>query len=103
MLSLNPKMHIGSNEKSEVRLNAMPWFHGKIRREEAETLLMPREDGLFLVRESTNFPGDYTLCVCYKNKVEHYRVIYKDNRLTIDEDEFFDSLSQLVEVRRFVL
>ena len=76
----------------------MPWFHGKITREEAENLLTPREDGLFLVRESTNFPGDYTLCVCYNNKVEHYRVIYKDNKLTIDEDEYFDNLSQLVEV-----
>lgn len=57
------------------------------------------QDGLFLVRESTNFPGDYTLCVCYKAKVEHYRVIYKDNnKLTIDEEEFFENLSQLVEV-----
>lgn len=81
----------------EVKLNAMPWFHGKISREDAESLLNPREDGLFLVRESTNFPGDYTLCVCYKSKVEHYRVIYKDNKLTIDEEEYFENLSQLVE------
>lgn len=41
----------------------MPWFHGKITRELAEQLLQPRTDGLFLIRESTNFPGDYTLCV----------------------------------------
>lgn len=61
------------------------------------------QDGLFLVRESTNFPGDYTLCVCYKSKVEHYRVIYKDNKLTIDEEEFFENLSQLVEVRGSLL
>ena len=75
------------------------WFHGKITRDEAEALLQPREDGLFLVRESTNFPGDYTLCVCYKNKVEHYRVIYKENKLTIDEEEYFENLSKLVKVR----
>ncbi|XP_071035198.1 tyrosine-protein kinase CSK [Parasteatoda tepidariorum] len=84
-------------KRSEVKLNAMPWFHGKITREEAEILLQPREDGLFLVRESTNFPGDYTLCVCYKSKVEHYRVIYKENKLTIDEEEYFENLSRLVE------
>ncbi|KAI1301864.1 Tyrosine-protein kinase CSK [Halotydeus destructor] len=84
-------------KRSEVKLNAMPWFHGKITREDAESLLQPREDGLFLVRESTNFPGDYTLCVCFKSKVEHYRVIYKDNKLTIDEEEYFENLSQLVE------
>ena len=79
----------------------MPWFHGKISREVAEKLLTPRTDGLFLasaryqsleisndqegyilhskilpqVRESTNFPGDYTLCVCFESRVEHYRII----------------------------
>lgn len=55
------------------------------------------------MRESTNFPGDYTLCVCFNNKVEHYRVIYKDNKLTIDEEEYFENLSQLVEVNCFEL
>ena len=57
------------------------YFHGKITRDEAEQLLKPTEskDGLFLVLESTNFPGDYTLCVCFQSKVEHYRVIVKDN------------------------
>ncbi len=74
------------------------WFHGKISREQAELLLNPKEDGLFLVRESTNYPGDYTLCVCYQGKVEHYRVKYKDNQLTIDDEEIFENLSQLVEV-----
>lgn len=83
--------------KAQVKLNTMPWFHGKISREEAELLLNPKENGLFLVRESTNFPGDYTLCVCYQGKVEHYRVKYKDNQLTIDDEEFFENLSQLVE------
>lgn len=74
------------------------WFHGKISREQAETLLQPREDGLFLVRESTNYPGDYTLCVSFQTDVQHYRVIYKDNKLTIDEEEFFSNLAELVEV-----
>ncbi len=69
-----------------------------MKREEAETLLEPREDGLFLVRESNNYPGDYTLCVCADGKVEHYHIIYKDNKLSIDEEEFFENLNQLVEV-----
>ncbi|XKL62598.1 hypothetical protein PGB90_002431 [Kerria lacca] len=83
--------------KAQVKLNTMPWFHGKISREQAELLLNPKENGLFLVRESTNYPGDYTLCVCYQGKVEHYRVKYKDNQLTIDDEEIFENLSQLVE------
>lgn len=73
------------------------WFHGKISREQAEQLLQPRVDGLFLVRESTNFPGDYTLCVCFQNKVEHYRVKYHERNLTIDDEEFFENLEKLIE------
>lgn len=59
--------------------------------------MQPRTDGLFLVRESTNFPGDYTLCVCYQNKVEHYRVKYHERNLTIDDEEFFENLEKLIE------
>lgn len=77
------------------------WFHGSITRDEAEHLLQPREDGLFLVRESTNFPGDYTLCVCFQGKVEHYRVKYLENKLTIDDEEYFENLGQLVDVSVF--
>ncbi|CAD6991815.1 unnamed protein product [Ceratitis capitata] len=88
--------HLQPQRKCEVKLNAMPWFHGSITRDEAEHLLQPREDGLFLVRESTNFPGDYTLCVCFQGKVEHYRVKYLGNKLTIDDEEYFENLGQLV-------
>lgn len=81
----------------------MPWFHGHITRDEAEKLLNSANpstpDGLFLVRESTNFPGDFTLCVVFQQKVEHYRIIMQDGKLTIDEEEYFDTLSKLIEVR----
>lgn len=92
---LVPLTHL--QRRTEVKLNTMPWFHGKISRDEAERLLQPTKDGLFLVRESTNFPGDFTLCVCFNNKVEHYRTIFMNNKYTIDEEGFFDSLSQLVD------
>ncbi|MPC22955.1 Tyrosine-protein kinase CSK [Portunus trituberculatus] len=92
-----PTSYVRQEPKKEVKLNTRAWFHGKISRDEAETLLNPPEDGLFLVRESTNFPGDYTLCVCFEGKVEHYRVIYKDHKLTIDEEEYFEKLTKLVE------
>lgn len=97
-LSLSPTLSVANqhHHKMEVKLNAMPWFHGSITRDEAENLLQPREDGLFLVRESTNFPGDYTLCVCFQGKVEHYRVKYVENKLTIDDEEYFENLGQLV-------
>jgi hypothetical protein len=74
----------------------MPWFHGKITRELAEELLHPRTDGLYLIRESTNYPGDYTLCVVANNAVDHYRIITTRGKISIDEEEFFDSLEELI-------
>lgn len=76
------------------------WFHGKITREESEQMLLPMVNGLFLVRESTHFPGDYTLSICSDKAIEHYR-IQKDERqkkLTIDEDSYFDNLAELIAV-----
>ncbi|XP_022435736.1 tyrosine-protein kinase CSK isoform X3 [Monodon monoceros] len=83
--------------KAGTKLSLMPWFHGKITREQAERLLCPPETGLFLVRESTNYPGDYTLCVSCDGKVEHYRIIYHASKLSIDEEVYFENLMQLVE------
>lgn len=51
------------------------WHHGAISRERAEALLSGSPDGVYLVRESTNFPGDHTLCVRYRGHVEHYRSV----------------------------
>lgn len=51
------------------------------------------------MRESTNYPGDYTLCVSCDGKVEHYRIIYSSSKLSIDEEVYFENLMQLVEVR----
>uniref|UniRef100_H2YJW2 Tyrosine-protein kinase n=1 Tax=Ciona savignyi TaxID=51511 RepID=H2YJW2_CIOSA len=98
----DPNWYKAKNEKGEqgmVPINYIVknWFHGKISRSAAEDLLTPRKDGLFLVRESTNYPGDYTMCVSYAGDVEHYRVIFKDNKVTIDEEEYFENLTKLVE------
>ncbi|GBP31580.1 Megakaryocyte-associated tyrosine-protein kinase [Eumeta japonica] len=85
-----------------TNITQMPWHHGAIPRERAEALLSGAEDGVFLMRDSTNFPGDHTLCVRYRGRVEYYRVKWEtasDNQkqgFTIDDDEFFDNLSDLV-------
>uniref|UniRef100_A0A915AKQ9 Tyrosine-protein kinase n=1 Tax=Parascaris univalens TaxID=6257 RepID=A0A915AKQ9_PARUN len=74
----------------------MPWFHGNISREHTERLLAEKADGTFLVRESTNFPGDFTLCMAYKGKVEHYRIYQTNGVLTCDHEESFENLTQLI-------
>lgn len=85
--------------RGSLKIHEMPWFFGNITREHAEKLLQPRKEGLYLVRESTNYPGDYTLCVVspFNGKVEHYRVIAKNNQLTVDEEEYFPSLLELIK------
>lgn len=94
---------------------AMPWFHAAISRDATERfptyfrvllslfrLLLSRSDGTFLVRESTNFPGDFTLSVTYRNKVEHYRIYQSGGHLTCDNEEFFSNLTQLVSVYSWI-
>ncbi|XP_078054243.1 megakaryocyte-associated tyrosine-protein kinase [Mustelus asterias] len=81
----------------DPNLSLMPWFHGKISGEDAVRVLQPTEDGLFLVRESIRHPGDYVLCVSSQEEISHYRVIYKDNKLTIDEENYFYNLIELIE------
>ncbi|XP_076464986.1 tyrosine-protein kinase CSK-like [Babylonia areolata] len=80
-----------------VTLHAMPWFHGKISRLDAERLLQPRREGLFLIRESVQHPGDYTLCVVSQGRVDHYHILYRNNALTVDEDSYFKNLDDLVK------
>ncbi|XP_020487555.2 megakaryocyte-associated tyrosine-protein kinase isoform X1 [Labrus bergylta] len=81
----------------DPNLSLMPWFHGKISGPDAVCKLQPAEDGLFLVRESIRHPGDYVLCLSVSGKVVHYRVIYKDNKLTIDNTQYFYNLIDMIE------
>jgi hypothetical protein len=55
-----------SSADPSSQLGPMQWFHGKISREQAEAKLREGgQDGMYLVRESTHYPGDYTLCVMF--------------------------------------
>ncbi|NWJ06545.1 MATK kinase, partial [Crypturellus undulatus] len=88
-------------ERGAIRVNSklslMPWFHGKISGVQAVQELQPPEDGLFLVRESIRHPGDYVLCVSFAKEVIHYRVIYEENMLSIDNEQRFCNLIDMVE------
>ncbi|XP_030074137.1 tyrosine-protein kinase ZAP-70 [Microcaecilia unicolor] len=76
----------------------MPWFHGKISREEAERKLYfgAQPDGKFLLREKEN--GTYALSIIYGKTVYHYWIEQdKSGRYSIPEGTRFDTLWQLVE------
>lgn len=81
----------------------LSWFHGKISGVEAVQELQPPEDGLFLVRESVRHPGDYVLCVSFGKEVIHYRVVHEENTLSIDSQQYFSNLIDMIEVRALSL
>ncbi|KAJ8029236.1 Tyrosine-protein kinase CSK [Holothuria leucospilota] len=74
------------------------WFHGNIQREEAEGLLVNHDEGTFLIRASTHYPGDFTLSIRHPEpqKVEHYRIISSQRGFTIDDESYFNDLDAIV-------
>ncbi|NXW77418.1 KSYK kinase, partial [Hirundo rustica] len=77
----------------------MPWFHGRISREESEHRILTgsRNNGKFLIRERDS-NGSYALCLLSDGKVLHYRIDRdKTGKLSIPDGKRFDTLWQLVE------
>nr|AAH77278.1 Syk-prov protein [Xenopus laevis] len=77
----------------------MPWFHGRISREDSEQLLISgvKPNGSFLIRERDD-NGSYALCLLHDRKISHYRIDRdKTGKLSIPDGKKFDTLWQLVE------
>ena len=68
--------YIPSNYVAAVQsIEAEEWFHGRIKRNEAEKILIQNgRDGMYLIRESESKPGDYSLSVLVYSNVKHYRI-----------------------------
>lgn len=77
-------------EHNGQRPNRYPsWFHSDISRHQVVTILKSDgSDGAWLVRNSKNFPGDFTLSIVRGGKVEHVRII-KDYRTGATHPVFF--------------
>lgn len=76
------------------------WYHGWCRRAEVEVALRDGPDGLFLIKNSTEFPGDLTLCLYKGGAVEYFRVRRCEvgrNRVTLDNQTYFSDVEELVE------
>ncbi|XP_067872500.1 tyrosine-protein kinase ZAP-70 isoform X2 [Heterodontus francisci] len=77
----------------------MAWYHGNIRRDEAERRLYSgaQPDGKFLVRHRIE-QGMYALSMLYGKSAYHYRIgLDKSGKFSIPEGSKFDTLWQLVE------
>lgn len=49
------------------------------------------------MRESTHYPGDFTLCLKSDSKIENYHIKQASKKFTIDDEIFFKNLIELVE------
>lgn len=79
---------------------AISWYHGKLARETAEHLLNihGKNEGQFLVRESTTSPGDYVLSVYQENEYIHYQIRRhgQDAFFSIDQGPILHGLEMLI-------
>ncbi|RDD37190.1 Tyrosine-protein kinase CSK [Trichoplax sp. H2] len=83
--------------RNPVIESAYDWFHGRITRDQAESRLKNARDGIFLIRESTHYPGDYSISLSCKNGVQHYRIVHTPtDMMTIDNEVFFTDLEKLI-------
>ncbi|XP_026565606.1 SHC-transforming protein 4 isoform X2 [Pseudonaja textilis] len=68
-------------------------YHGKISRRQAENLL--RNNGDFLVRESTTSPGQYVLSGLQGGQVKHLLLVDPEGKVRT-KDHTFDSVDHLI-------
>ena len=79
------------------------WFHGLLSREEAVGLLIKygKKEGLFLVRESKQVPGDYVLSLWNCNQASHFQIQRRgDIYFSIDDGPVFHGLDSLIDYYR---
>lgn len=77
----------------------MPWYHGKIARQEGERRLYSgvQPDGKFLVRDREE-SGTFALSMMYGKTVYHYQILQdKSGKYSMPEGTKFDTIWQLVE------
>eukprot|EP00111_Clytia_hemisphaerica_P017808 TCONS_00052672-protein len=69
-------------------------------RQEADVTLKSRDDGTFIVRNSSQ-PGMYTLSFCFQRVVKHYHIkVDAENKFYVSQRHHFDSVSKLIEYHK---
>ncbi|BHF64355.1 SHC (Src y 2 domain containing) transforming protein [Sparganum proliferum] len=71
-----------------------PWYLGRLSRQEAESLL--QFDGDFLVRSSTQQPGQYVLSGMHSGKRRHLLLVNPDGQVRT-KDRIFGSIQDLID------
>ncbi|KAM4027924.1 growth factor receptor-bound protein 10 isoform 4-T4 [Anomaloglossus baeobatrachus] len=89
---------------STVIHRTQPWFHGRIPREESQTIIKQQGlvDGLFLLRDSQSNLKAFVLTLCHHQKIKHFQILpcEDDGQMFFSLDDGntkFTDLIQLVE------
>lgn len=83
----------------QSRPSAIPYFYGRITREEAELFLTERGggEGLFLLRESISNMGNYAISISHGGRVHHYSIEKQvDGLYKIPEGKAFPGPAELI-------
>lgn len=87
--------------KNYIQMKPHSWYYGKIKRIEAEQLLLQEDhDGAFLIRDSESTAGDFSLSVKFNNQCQHFKVLRDGSGKYFLWVVKFNSLNQLVEYHR---
>ncbi|XP_052497166.1 GRB2-related adapter protein 2 [Budorcas taxicolor] len=98
------KAELGSQEgyvpKNFIDIEFPEWFHEGLSRHQAESLLMGKELGFFIIRASQSSPGDFSISVRHEDDVQHFKVMRDNKGNYFLWTEKFPSLNKLVDYYR---
>ncbi|XP_073940634.1 GRB2-related adapter protein 2 isoform X2 [Castor canadensis] len=98
------KAELGSQEgyvpKNFIDIQFPEWFHEGLSRHQAESLLMGKEVGFFIIRASQSSPGDFSISVRHEDDVQHFKVMRDNKGNYFLWTEKFPSLNKLVDYYR---
>lgn len=83
-------------ERSAKRLQDCPWYWGEINKETVSERLKDQDDGVFIVRDSRRFPGEYTLTLRKGGLNKLIRILHKDGYYGFSEPLTFPSVVDLI-------
>ncbi|XP_052760233.1 growth factor receptor-bound protein 2-like isoform X4 [Mya arenaria] len=91
-----------------IDLKPHDWFYGRMKRNEAEELLLQKNhngqfihpDGAFLVRNSESAPGDFSMSVKFQDGVQHFKILRDGAGKYFLWVVKFNSINELIEYHR---
>ncbi|OWF47609.1 growth factor receptor-bound protein 2-like [Mizuhopecten yessoensis] len=95
----NPSERFGMVPMNRVKMLPHNWYAGRISRKQAEDQLLKGNlpDGAFLLRDSESSPGDFSLSVRFKSKIQHFKILRDGSGKFFLWVVKFTSINKLIE------